>query len=215
MKRSKIPTAFWLALILAVSLALRLYNVNWDEFQHAHPDERWITMVAVEMRPPRTLSEALNPRLSPLNPLYDPDEKAPRSFAYGHFPLYILTTLAWLLAALGKALFPGSFLPLLPSYDYINLLGRVLSALFDTGTVGLVYLVGKRLYGEKVGLWGAAFVALTVSHIQLAHYYAFDPVAAFFVVLSAYFSVKLAGGGGWRVISGLAAASSRSSSRCS
>ncbi len=198
MRPRRVPTALLLTLILALSLALRLYNVNWDQFQHAHPDERWITMVAVEMRPPRTLSEALNPHLSPLNPLYDPDDKAPRSFAYGHFPLYILTTLAWLLSALGRALFPNSFLPLLPSYDYINLLGRVLSALFDTGTVALIYLTGRKLYGERVGLWGAAFVALTVSHIQLAHYYAFDPVATFFVVLSVYFSVRLAEGGTWK-----------------
>ncbi len=198
LKAVRISPIFWLFLILTVSLTLRLYNINWDEFQHAHPDERWITMVAVKLRPPRNLPEAFNPRLSPLNPLYDPETQTPRSFAYGHLPLYILTTLAWLLSALGKTLFPQSFLPLITSYDYINLLGRVLSALFDTGTVGLIYLTGRKLYGERVGLWAAAFVALTVSHIQLAHYYAFDPVAAFFVVLSVYFSVKLAEGGSWK-----------------
>lgn len=190
MKAKKFLPALWLTLILVTSLALRLYNINWDEFQHAHPDERWITMVAVEMRPPRNLSEALNPRLSPLNPLYNPETKTPRNFAYGHLPLYILTTMAWLLSALGKAFFPHSILILLPSYDYINLLGRVLSALFDTGTVYLTYLIGKKLYGEKVGLWGAAFVALCVSHLQLAHFYAFDPVVTFFVVLSVYFAVR-------------------------
>jgi len=189
LKSRKLLPALWLTLILATSLTLRLYNINWDEFQHAHPDERWITMVAVEMRPPRNLPEALHPRLSPLNPLYNPETKTPRNFAYGHLPLYILTATAWLLSALGKAFFPHSILTLLPSYDYINLLGRVLSALFDTGTVYLIYLIGKNLYGEKVGLWGASFVALTVSHIQLAHYYAFDPVATFFVVLSLYSAV--------------------------
>lgn len=198
LKAQKILSTFWLILILAVSLALRLHNINWDEFQHAHPDERWITMVAVEISPPRSLSEAFNPRLSPLNPLYDPEAKAPRNFAYGHLPLYVLTTLAWGLSALGKTFFPNSPLVLLTSYDYINLLGRVLSALFDTGTVYLVYLTGKRLYGEKVGLWAASFVALTVSHIQLAHYYAFDPVVTFFVVLSIYFSIKLAQEGSWK-----------------
>jgi YYY domain-containing protein len=186
-----IPPAFWLTLILLTSLALRLYNINWDEFQHAHPDERWITMVAVEIHLPKSFSEALNPRLSPLNPLYDPKAQAPRGFAYGHLPLYILTALAGFLSAIGKAFFPKSVLPLLSTYDYINLLGRVLSALFDTGTVYLIYRTGKLLYGERVGLWAAAFVSLTVSHIQLAHYYAFDPVATFFIVLSVYFSAKL------------------------
>ncbi|HDN80420.1 MAG TPA: phospholipid carrier-dependent glycosyltransferase, partial [Chloroflexi bacterium] len=186
-----------LLLVLIIALGLRLYDVNWDEYQHAHPDERWITMVATTIHLPQDWRDALNPRKSTFNPLYDPYAGHPRNFAYGHLPLYLLTILAGVLSALAsvvKHLSPAlaSLLHQLPDYDHINLLGRVLSAFIDTGTVYLVYLLGKRIYGFATGLLAAAFVAFTVSHIQLAHFYAFDPVATFFVVLAVYFSACLA-----------------------
>jgi hypothetical protein len=86
-----------------------------------------------------------------------------------HLPLNILTGLARDPLGHMQSFLPKSVIPLLSTSDYINLLGRVLSALFDTGTVYLIYRTGKLLYGVRVGLWAAAFVSLTVSHIQLAH----------------------------------------------
>ncbi|MFZ2518474.1 MAG: hypothetical protein WA089_07215, partial [Anaerolineae bacterium] len=47
---------FFLLAILVVALALRLYNNNWDDYQHAHPDERWIVMVAGDMHMPHHIS---------------------------------------------------------------------------------------------------------------------------------------------------------------
>ena len=34
-----------LTLILALGAAVRLVGVDWDEQQHLHPDERFLTMV--------------------------------------------------------------------------------------------------------------------------------------------------------------------------
>jgi len=31
--------------ILFLFLGLRIYGLNWDSFQHLHPDERMLTMV--------------------------------------------------------------------------------------------------------------------------------------------------------------------------
>ena len=45
-------------------------------------------------------------------------------------------------------------------YGAINVVGRVLSVLFDLGTVYLVYLLGLRVYGRWVGLIGAALVGV-------------------------------------------------------
>ncbi|WP_423225713.1 DUF2298 domain-containing protein [Candidatus Amarolinea aalborgensis] len=193
------PRIFLLLAILAIALALRLYNNNWDDYQHAHPDERWIVMVAGDMHMPHSLTQALDPRQSPFNPLWNPQQNAVRHFAYGHLPLYILTVMAALAHAVGQALaglgLQGELLRWLVAantYDGLNLLGRVLSALFDTGSVYLIYLIGRRVYSSRVGLLGASFAALTVTAIQLSHFYAFDPVAAFFIVGAVYGAVRMA-----------------------
>ncbi len=200
-----------LILTLLAALALRLYDVNWDEGHHTHPDERWIMMAAEQMAWPPDLATALDPHATTWNPLFDyaksqeTGEYRMRRFAYGHLPLYLLTTLAWFLhtlapwaARVGAPADVVAWLAAANSYDGLPLVGRPLSALFDVGSVWLVFLIGRRLYGRRVGLLAAAWSALTVTQIQLAHFYAFDPVAAFFVLLSLYGAVRLVQGGGAR-----------------
>ena len=64
--------------LLLIALALRLYNVNWDDFHHVHPDERFITMTAMDTFVPDALADALDPHRSPLNPYWNVHEQAPR-----------------------------------------------------------------------------------------------------------------------------------------
>ncbi len=206
--------------ILLVALALRLYDVNWDEGHHTHPDERWITIVATTIRWPQDLSRALDPHATTWNPLFNYEESKAageyrmRHFAYGHLPLYLLTVTAWILHNLAplaeKVGAPADlvrWLTMANTYDGFPQVGRPLSALFDTGTVLLVYAIGRRVYGARVGLLASALSALTVTQIQLAHFYAFDPVAAFFILLALFGSVRLAQGGGWgsAMLAGIAA----------
>ena len=56
---------------------------------------------------------------------------------------------------------------------------RALTALFDVGTVLLTFLLGRRLYGVTVGLLAAALLAVTVMHVQLAHFFTSDPYLTF------------------------------------
>jgi hypothetical protein len=95
--------------------------------------------------------------------------------AYGHLPLYLLA------AASAFA----------PRIDPL-LVGRALSAAFDVGTVALTFGLGRRVHGEGAGLLGAGFVALTVAHVQQAHFYTVDTPLAFFVVGALLFAVRLA-----------------------
>ncbi|GAB4516209.1 MAG: hypothetical protein Kow0047_28150 [Anaerolineae bacterium] len=194
-----------LTAILILALGMRLYDVNWDEGHHAHPDERWISIVATEMRWPSDLTTALSPHETTWNPLYNARESAARGqyvmrhFAYGHLPLYLLTVIAWALhqlapiaAKLGASAETIRWLAQANTYDGFPLVGRHLSALFDTGSVALIYAIGRRVYGRKTALLAAALSALTVTQIQLAHFYAFDPVATFFVMLAVWASIRLA-----------------------
>src|SRR3990172_11906914 len=148
--------------IIALSLMLRLNEVNWDDSNHIHPDERFLTMVATDTKLPNSLGQYFDSSASPLNP-YNSKHK---SFVYGTFPLFLVK-------AVGELLDKGD-------YGHINLVGRVISALFDTGTVFLAFLIASRLYGRRVGLLAALLLALTVINIQGAHYFTVDSFLTFF-----------------------------------
>jgi len=104
----------------------------------------------------------------------NPFEVAP-DFAYGHLPVYLLA----LAAGLARGVDP-------------LLVGRVLAAAFDVGTVVLTFALGRRAYGERAGLLAAAFVALMVLHVQQAHFYTADVLLAFFTLGALWFAVRLA-----------------------
>ncbi|MDP7545169.1 MAG: hypothetical protein QGG31_05290, partial [Anaerolineales bacterium] len=40
-----------LLVVVAAATYLRFVGLNWDEFQHLHPDERFLTMVVTGIRP--------------------------------------------------------------------------------------------------------------------------------------------------------------------
>ncbi len=205
LKRTWVELA--LAVVLLSAAALRLYNVNWDDLQHVHPDERWISMVASDITWPENFKDILAPRTSTLNPLWIPQDNTRRNYAYGHLPLYLLVLVANLVthfAPLARHLsaYPDlakavGDLALMAGYSHINLVGRVISAFADLGIIYLVFLLGKHIYDKRVGLLGATFVAFTVMHIQLAHFCAFDVVTTFFAVLTVYGAVRLAQQGDW------------------
>jgi len=104
----------------------------------------------------------------------NPFDVAP-DYAYGHLPLYLL--------ALVGNLARGA--------DWL-LVGRALAALFDLGTVALTFALAQRVYGDKIGLLAAAFVALMVLHVQQAHFYTADAPLTFFVLGTLLFAARLA-----------------------
>jgi hypothetical protein len=194
-----------LLIVLVVAGWLRLTNVDWDEYHHFHPDERYISWVATTVRLPEDWSTALNPSQSTFNPFFWPpavdntgvvvETSRPRDFAYGHLFLYMGVAAADLVNTVGPTIAPylpdGWFLTtdilnsrLEGPYTHITIIGRVLAALFDMGTIVLLYLLGKRLFHPAVGLLAGTFLALNVMHIQLAHFFTSDPFMTFFVVLS-------------------------------
>ena len=150
------------AAVLALGAALRLVGLDWDQGQHQHPDERFLSSVLLQIQPAPNLWTYFDPSRSPLNP-FNHDISF---FVYGTFPLFLVESLA---RALGRT-----------GYDEAYLIGRALSALFDLGTVLLVYLLGRRLLGPWPGVLAAALMALAVHSIQIAHFFAVDTFATFF-----------------------------------
>lgn len=174
--------------LLVAALALRLYGVNWDDGHGFHPDERSFYMRAGDMLCLLTanteqdgphcsaahlrslldgghfegiepglpsISTALSAERSPLNP---------RWFPLGSVLIYTLVLARSLLE---------------PFADWgvmeLRFVGRTLSALADVGSVWLLYLIGRRMYGRWTGILAAAFGTFAVIHIQHAHFYRPEP----------------------------------------
>lgn len=202
--------AVLLGLILLVAAALRFTGLDWDDYQHYHPDERYIAWVATSIELPREWRSAFSPRSSTFNPFYWPadassdgivlDQDEPRRFAYGHLPLYLGVLMTRALERLGPVvgpLFPADWgatqdlLNLAGRIEFRHLLvaGRALTALVDVATVALTFLLGKLMFAPEVGLLAAAFLAFNVMHIQLAHFFTVDPFLTLFVVAAIVFMV--------------------------
>ncbi|OGO04524.1 MAG: hypothetical protein A2Y73_01580 [Chloroflexi bacterium RBG_13_56_8] len=163
-----------LGMILLGALFFRLYDISWDRGYLFHPDERQILIVVDELSfpwPP-DWSLLLTPE-SPWNPSF---------FAYGSLPIYLLRICASL---------AGKWNPALATLESSYMVGRVLSAFFDVGTIYLLYRLGRKLYDRRTGLLAAGFLSLTVLHIQLSHFYTVDTLLAFFTVLVVLLAVDM------------------------
>ncbi len=197
--------------ILVVAAALRWTGLDWDNYHHYHPDERYITWVATTIEWPADFSAALNPKLSTFNPFYwypgaasdgiVVGQDAPRKFAYGHVPLYLGVAVTRLMEQIGPffaAFLPQNWLLTLDllnarqaiEFRHLTAVSRALTGLFDLGALLVVFLLGRKVYGAAVGLLAAALLAVNVMHIQLAHFFTSDPYLAFFVVTAVYFMVR-------------------------
>ena len=176
--RDASPRPLYAALILAgilvLGAALRLVGVDWDAGQHLHPDERFITMVETAIQLPTSIGGYFDTAQSPLNPY----NKGFGSFVYGTVPLFLVRLIAeW-----------GHW----ANYGDITLLGRVLSALCDVGTIFMLFLIGRRLFNWRVAALGAFLVAVTPMHIQQSHFFTTDSFLVFFLTVAFYYAVRTA-----------------------
>ena len=161
--------------ILFLALFFRLYGINWDQNHHLHPDERFLTMVTQELEFPENVSQYFNPNESPLNP----HNHGYTFFVYGVFPLKIVKIASEIITL-------DSF-----SYNNVTLVGRLLSAIFDVGTVALVFLIARNIFGKREGLLAAFLYSGMVLPIQLSHFYTVDPYLTFFITAAFYFLILL------------------------
>ncbi|MGH2520218.1 MAG: ArnT family glycosyltransferase, partial [Chloroflexota bacterium] len=153
--------------------------MNWDAGQHLHPDERFIVMVDTGIAWPSSVAQYFSSATSPLNPY----NRGFGSFVYGTLPIFLIKAAGTLLRR--------------DTYDGIALVGRVLSAGADVGSVLLLFATGRRLYGTVAGLLASAFLALSVLGIQLSHFMTVDTFTVFFLMLSFWFALRLLRSGGW------------------
>lgn len=177
-----------LVLIILLGAFFRLYGLNWDQNQHLHPDERFLTMVTQAIKWPTNISEYFSTNTSPLNP----HNVNYGFFVYGTFPIFLTKFLTEVFK--------------LTDYNNLTLFGRFLSGILDTLTILLIFLIGKKAFSLKVGLLASFFYAISVLPIQLSHFYATDIFLNFFLTLSLYLLIGFlySNKNHWIALSGLA-----------
>lgn len=86
-------------------------------------------------------------------------------------------------------------------------LARFNSVLLGTATVFVIYLVARRLWGERAGLVSAALLAVNFLHVRNSQYAVNDVPSTFFLILSFYYALHVAQEGKLRyyLLSGLMA----------
>lgn len=167
-----------LLIVLSLGLFLRLFGYNWDQGSHLHPDERFLTMVGVDTKLPRTFSGYMNPKTSSFNP------------ANKGFTFYVYGTLPVLMnKILGELWYSDT-------YETFHLQGRILSGLADLCIVLIIYkicvLLEKKLkFNPSIKLFAAFFYAIAVLPIQLSHFFTVDTFLNLFCWSSLYFIIKL------------------------
>jgi 4-amino-4-deoxy-L-arabinose transferase-like glycosyltransferase len=168
-KRPFLISAFF-ALLILFGIGCRFYNLNWDEGAQLHPDERFVARMVNEIGLARPY---FNSAFSPLNPI---NLKA--NYVYGQFPL--------LIAKLAAQLFSKN--------DVVSIiyLGRYLSAIFDSFTVLLTFLIGRRLFETKWAFFAAMCVAIAALHVQQSHFFVTDTFAATFITASCWAGIRFA-----------------------
>ena len=183
-----------MALIVLLALGLRLHGLNWDSGYGFHPDERDIYMrsgcmyEALAANPgyakcgylnsqPQTvpgipgISVFLDPERSPLNPHW---------FPLGSILLYLMV-------------FIRSIVELFTDVSALEMryAGRVIAALADVGSVVMVFVLGRRLYGGAVGLLAACFTAIAVIHVQNSHFFRPETMSVLFTLVSFWAMLRM------------------------
>lgn len=154
-------------LIFFISLSFRLYGLNWDHAQHLHPDERFLTMVANDIHLPSSLAQYFDSSDSPLNPFNYPQYQF---FVYGTFPVFLTKFIAVFFK--------------LDNYEHLVLVGRFLSAIFDSLNIFLLYVLSLKIIKNKYIFLPSLLYALSVLPLQLSHFFAVDTFLTTFILVT-------------------------------
>lgn len=174
-KNKKILTLLVPILFLVVlvgSVFFRVRGIFWGEYMFLHPDERFLIWVGASLDTVDSIGSYFNTHISSLNP----HNRGHGFFVYGDFPV-ILTRYV----TEGIFDFVG--------WNEITQVGRVLSSIFDLGSVILLFFIGKKLFNQWVGLLAAAFAGMAVLQIQQSHFFTVDTFATFFTTLAVFIAV--------------------------
>jgi 4-amino-4-deoxy-L-arabinose transferase-like glycosyltransferase len=158
-------------LILVLGAVTRFWGLGWGLPHTYHVDENWFAGKAVQF-----LKGDLNPH-------------------FFHVPTLHMYTLAGMWKAYYGVEKASGRVRTIPEFiDTYNqtptpfyLMGRALSALMGLGTILLLYLLGKRMFGPRTGAIAALLLIFGLDHTRISHDMLPDVPMVFFLVLGYLF----------------------------
>ncbi len=198
-----------LVLTLIFGAYLRLVGQNWDDFTHLHPDERFMTGVAMsigngslrfggdEATQSAAMAKCLEryPKTNGVGGYFDaecsdlyPPNTGNGQYVYGELPLFVvrLTAEVWN-AVRYDPLNPRLWL----GYEGIHFVGRTVSAVADLFTILFIFLATRRLFGKWTGLLAAFLYCCSVLPIQLSHFWTVDAFSNLPLAIGFYFAARV------------------------
>ncbi|MHB8798799.1 MAG: DUF2298 domain-containing protein [Thermoanaerobaculia bacterium] len=194
---SRLAAAVLLLLVLA-GVAFRVSWVRWDDGQLLHPDEYGLTGTLTKLAFPKSTEEWFDTARSPMSPYarYDREGNAipggapDAAMRWGQWPQLILRGVAEALSADRERGGPD-----FTRFAELRLLGRRLSALASVATLGLLFLLARRVAGRGVALLATALAALAPLALQQARFLTVDGFAALFATAALLPVVRIAAPG--------------------
>lgn len=173
-----------ISLIILISLLFRFTGINWDKNTHLHPDERFLTMVLLDLKIPSSFNDYIDPKLSAFNPSNIHDDAGNKKYSF-----FVYGTLPLTLVKLASMITDNN------TYNGITIIGRFISASLDLMLVFFLYKTIQLFekyynWNKKIKYWGAFFYSSAVLPIQLSHFFAVDTFLNTFIFISFYFSLK-------------------------
>ncbi|MBI2504724.1 MAG: glycosyltransferase family 39 protein [Candidatus Latescibacteria bacterium] len=175
-----------LGLILGVGLGLRLWGLGFGlPNGYCRPDESTL------------VHKALGVGTGDLNPHF---------FNYPSLHFYLLSVLYGLYFCAGYL--GGVFVGLedfqrqyLTDPSAFYLLGRLFGVCLGSASILLLYLIGRRVGGQRVGLSGAALLSVAFLHTRDSHFLTADIPATFHLLVAQLFFFAYLESGRWRDLS--------------
>lgn len=186
-----LPEKYVLFSLLALALAVRLWGIHFGLPFVYHVDEAWFGQ------------KAINYFTGDLNPHF---WHAPSLFTYLVAAVWSIYFLAGKI--FGKFTTAASFIKAFNDDPSVFLvLGRLLTVFLSVATIYLVYLIGKRMYNERVGFLAALFLIFSPEHNRISHYMNPDSPMVFFLALSFLFIWRIykTGKGEYYALAGISA----------
>ena len=151
---------------MAAGLALRAWSVSYGLPDLYHPDE------------PRIVERAVRFHQGDLNP---------RFFNWPSLYMYVMAGAYGIVFGASADGVAGAF-GRDPSAFY--LVGRLLTVVFGTATLALVYLTGRVAYGRLVGLVAAGLLAVDLLHVRDSHWVTTDVPLTFLVAFATLHAMR-------------------------
>lgn len=174
-------TALLVAALVLLAAVLRLAALNFDLPHVYHPDEDALVMPAMT--------------------ILKSGDFQPTRMDYGSLFIYILVAVYLLvfiasarsgaiervdaLQIMERGAYPGIF----PHPEYV-LAARLVSAAFGIGIIVVVFMLGRRLGGTRIGLVAAGLAAVLPDLVVHSHYATTDTAATCMIVLSLYLLLR-------------------------